>query len=123
MSAIIKSHRDLDVWKRAISLARDVYTVTQTYPKEEIYGLVGQMRRASVSIASNIAEGAARKGAREFLRFLSIAAGSASELDTQIEISKQIGLANERDLNALQTATVDVTKMIFGLIRSVKQKL
>jgi four helix bundle protein len=79
----VKTHRDLDVWRTAIDLAKDVYEVTQRYPKEEVFGLVAQMRRCAVSIPSNIAEGAARNSRKEFLQFLHIALGSAAELDTR----------------------------------------
>lgn len=79
----MKSHKDLDVWRSAIQLAKSVYDVTRSYPKDEVFGLVVQMRRAAVSIASNIAEGAARQGDKEFVRFLYLALGSASELVMQ----------------------------------------
>ncbi len=78
----MKTHKDLEVWKQAIELSKQVYELTRTYPKEEMFGLVSQMRRAAVSIASNIAEGAARQCNKEFVQFLYIAVGSASELDT-----------------------------------------
>ncbi len=78
----MKDHRDLDVWKLAVELAKSVYEITGEYPKEESYGLAAQMRRSAVSVASNIAEGAARQGDKEFVRFLHMALGSASELDT-----------------------------------------
>ena len=118
----MKSHKDLDVWKEAIELAKTVYLVTQAYPKEEMFGLVSQMRRAAVSIASNIAEGAARQGNKEFLQFLYIAIGSASELDTQIEISKAARIGDNEKLSALQDSVNRVARMIQGLIRSIKQK-
>ncbi len=118
----MKSHKDLDVWKEAIELAKTVYLVTQDYPKEEMFGLVSQMRRAGVSIASNIAEGAARQGNKEFLQFLYIAIGSASELDTQIEISKAARIGDNEKLSALQDSVNRVARMIQGLIRSIKQK-
>ncbi len=118
----MKSHKDLDVWKEAIELAKTVYLVTQDYPKEEMFGLVSQMRRAGVSIASNIAEGAARQGNKEFLQFLYIAIGSASELDTQIEISKAASIGDNEKLSALQDSVNRVARMIQGLIRSIKQK-
>ncbi len=118
----MKSHKDLDVWKEAIELAKTVYLVTQDYPKEEMFGLVSQMRRAAVSIASNIAEGAARQGNKEFLQFLYIAIGSASELDTQIEISKAASIGDNEKLSALQDSVNRVARMIQGLIRSIKQK-
>ena len=117
----MKSHKDLDVWQAAVNLATQVYKLTTKYPKEEIYGLVSQMRRSSISIASNIAEGAARASNKEFIQFLYIALGSASELDTQIEISKQIGYS-QKGLDKIQEQLTIISKMIQGLIRSVKAK-
>ncbi len=90
----MKSHKDLDVWRLAIDLATEVYEVTKKFPAEERYGMTVQLRRSAISIASNIAEGAARHGDREFLQFLHIALGSASELDTQLEIAMRVNLAS-----------------------------
>ena len=87
----MKTHKDLDVWKKAISLAKFIYDLTKYLPKEETYGLSDQMKRSTVSIASNVAEGAARQSDKEFIQFLYIALGSASELDTQLEICRAIG--------------------------------
>lgn len=98
----MRSHKDLDVWRAAIDLARDTYELTKTYPKDEQYGMVGQMRRSAISIASNVAEGAARQGKKEFIQFLYVAVGSASELDTQIEISKVAKLVDAKRLDAVQ---------------------
>jgi len=84
------------------------HAITKTYPKEELYGIVSQMRRCSVSVASNIAEGAARQGNKEFIQFLYIASGSASELDTQIEISKRVELGNITTLENIQTNTTKI---------------
>ena len=116
----MKSHKDLEVWRAAIDLARDTYELTKAYPKEELYGIISQMRRSAVSIASNIAEGAARQGNKEFLQFLYIALGSASELDTQIEISRKIGFGDGSHLDELQKHLETISKMLQGLIRSVK---
>ncbi len=116
----MKSHKDLDVWRAAIDMARDIYELTKAYPKEEQYGIISQMRRSAVSIASNIAEGAARQGNKEFVQFLYIALGSASELDTQIEVSRAIGLADSNALLDLQKNLESISKMLQGLIRSVK---
>lgn len=118
----LKTHKDLDVWNGAVHLARDVYELTGSYPREEIFGLVSQMRRASVSIASNIAEGAARQGSKEFLHFLYIAAGSASELETQLEISRRVGLGSPQGLTNLEDSVNKVRQMLHGLIRSVKER-
>ena len=118
----MKSHKDLNVWKDGIQLVKAVYLATNGYPKEEMYGLAGQMRRAAVSIVSNIAEGAARQGNKEFVQFLYIALGSASELDTQIEVSRQIGYGDAGTLLQLQQNVSKTAKMLQGLIRSVKKQ-
>jgi len=93
-----KTHKDLDVWQSAVAVAERTYRLTRTFPKEEVFGLTAQMRRSSVSIASNIAEGAARRGAKEFAQYLYVAAGSASELDTQLEIASRIGLGKPEEV-------------------------
>ena len=116
----MKTHKDLEVWRASIDLARSVYEFTRQYPKEELFGLVSQMRRASVSIASNIAEGAARNGNKEFMQFLYIALGSASELDTHIEISRVVKICETDHLHELQEAITRVKMLILGLIRSLK---
>ncbi len=117
----MKSHKDLDVWRAAIDMARDIYELTQAYPKEEQYGIISQMRRSAVSIASNIAEGAARQGTKEFIQFLYVAVGSANELDTQIEISKTVNMVDAARLNAVQDRLTRVTMMLRGLIRALKK--
>jgi four helix bundle protein len=114
----MRTHKDLDVWRAAVALARQCYGVTGTFPKSEQFGLTTQIRRSSVSIASNIAEGAARRGKREFIQYLYVAAGSARELDTQIEIAKGL-FGRAADLNRLQLATERISMMLRGLIRSL----
>lgn len=116
----MKSHKDLDVWRAAIDMARDIYELTKAYPKEEQYGIISQMRRSAVSIASNIAEGAARQGKKEFVQFLYVAVGSANELDTQLEISKVVKLAEMERLDAVQAQVTRITMMLRGLIRSIR---
>ncbi len=116
----MKSHKDLDVWRAAIDMARDIYELTKAYPKEERYGIISQMRRSAVSIASNIAEGAARQGKKEFIQFLYVAVGSANELDTQIEISKATGLGDTKILSDIQERLTRVMMLIRGLIRALK---
>lgn len=118
----MKSHADLDVWKRAVDLAADVYKVTASFPAEEKFGLVSQMRRSAVSIASNIAEGAARTSRREFMQFLSIASGSASELDTQLIISRRVAIGDDHTLAQLEQNLFRVSQMIQGLLRSIKKQ-
>ncbi|GAB2902157.1 four helix bundle protein [Uliginosibacterium flavum] len=90
-----KPHQKLDAWQQAMVLVRMIYAGTAAFPREEMFGLTSQMRRAAVSIPSNIAEGAARNGDREYLHFLSIARGSLSELDTQLQIAVMLGYLSE----------------------------
>ena len=91
----IKGHRDLLIWQEAMNLAKDVYARTGSFPREEMYGLTSQMRRAAVSVPSNIAEGAGRSSDKEFRQFLMIARGSLSELETQVILAQELGfLAN-----------------------------
>jgi four helix bundle protein len=116
----MKTHRELDVWRVALDLAKDVYRVTNNFPKEEQFGLVAQMRRSAVSIPTNIAEGAGRKGTKEFIQFLYVAVGSACELDTQLEIARAVVACDESDINRLRDMLVRVTMMTRGLIRSLK---
>ena len=118
----LKNHKDLDVWKKSVSLASEVYQITRSFPDEEKFGLVVQMRRAVVSIASNIAEGSSRRSNKEFAQFLYIAAGSASELETQLLISCEVGIINHKVLDNISTSLDDISKMIYGLIRFLKKK-
>ena len=116
----MKTHKELDVWKVSVDLAKEVYQVTRGFPRDEQFGLVSQMRRSAVSIASNIAEGAARQGTKEFIQFLYVAVSSASELDTQLEIAQAIGACPPEQLQPVQGTVVRVTMMLRGLIRSLK---
>ena len=116
----MKTHKSLDVWQVAVKLAEDVYGVTRRFPKDELFGLTTQMRRCAISIPSNIAEGAARQGDKEFIQFLYVAAGSASELYTQLEIAKRVAIGDPQDLERLQSEVERISMMLQGLIRSVK---
>src|SRR5262249_26842299 len=117
---MIKTHKDLDVWRGAVGLAKDIYAVTQTFSKEEWFGLVLQLRRTAVSIASNIAEGSARQTTKELVQFLYMAAGSASELDTQLEIARAVSAGKEQELLRLQTEAARGAMMLRALIKSLK---
>jgi four helix bundle protein len=114
------SHKDLDVWKEAILIAQRIYEITENVPRREELGLASQMRKSAVSIASNIAEGAARRGNKEFVQFLYVALGSASELDTQLEIAGRVRLAPEASLAEAATRLAAISRMLQGLIRSIK---
>ena len=112
-----KSHKRLDVWQKSIALAKSIYEVTGIYPPEEKYGLVSQMRRAAVSIPSNIAEGAARQTNKDTLQFFIIARSSLSELDTQIELSCSFGIIDSNNYQNLQNQLDTVDSLLSGLIR------
>ena len=115
-----RPHRKLDVWKKSMEFVKDLYNVTESFPKAEIYGLTSQMRRAAISIPSNLAEGAARKGNREFQQFLNIAQGSISELDTQIELALMLEYIISKEYDDLMEKLLMISKMLFGLSRSLK---
>jgi four helix bundle protein len=119
---MVKSHKDLQVWKEAVELSVICHDITRKFPREEQFGLTSQMRRAAISTASNIAEGAARASSKEFIQFLYISLGSASELDTQIEIAQRVGLGEPSELKRLQLQANMVSRLLQGLIRSVKRK-
>ncbi len=113
-----RGHYKLEAWKLAMGLVRNVYTLTQTFPKEEMFGLTSQLRRAAVSIPSNIAEGAARAGQKEFAQFLNVARGSLSELETQLLISSDLGYIKPDDL--IFELVDQVSRLITGLHKSVR---
>ena len=115
----IKTHKDLDVWKESMALAKQVYGLTKSFPKEEIYGLVSQMRRATVSIPSNIAEGAARNSDKEFIQFLYVSLGSVAELETQLLLSRELGFLKNEEINGNVERT---RKLLLGLIKYLRGK-
>ena len=117
----MKSHKDLDVWKSSIMFVSTIYVTSQAFPSSEIYGLTSQIRRAAVSIPSNIAEGAARGSKKEFVRFLYIALGSLSEVETQLLIA--VNLEYVKDIVGLDCEVIRIRKMLLGLIRSLKSTL
>ena len=123
MATRVRSHEDLEVWKDALELAAETYRVTMNFPSDEKFGLVSQMRRAAVSIASNIAEGAARQSKKEFVHFLYIASGSTSELMTQATISQKISIGVPQELIQLHQSSEKIARMLRGLIKSLKTSL
>jgi four helix bundle protein len=116
----MKTHRDLRVWNNSIELVTKVYKITNDFLKEELFGITSQIRRAAVSIPSNLAEGAARTSKKEFHHFLSIALGSASELETQIIISSNLKYLDKSSSETLLLELSSIQKMIQGLIKSLK---
>jgi four helix bundle protein len=117
----MKSHKDLLVWQKSVDMVTRIYTETKRWPKEELYGLTSQIRRAAVSIPSNIAEGAGRSGQKEFSRFLSIALGSLAEVETQIVIAARLGFLQE--VSDLDKGLQEIRRMIIGLSKSLEPRL
>jgi len=117
----IKSFRDLETWQKAIELVEEVYKETISFPKEEIYELVSQMRRAAVSVPSNIAEGQGRDSTNDFLRHLSIAYGSLCELQTQLLIGYRLSYLNQRTYERLEDVSASVARLINGLANSLRK--
>ena len=115
-----KSYKDLLVWQKAIDLTVEVYRIVKKLPKEELYALSGQIRRAVVSIPSNISEGQSRNSQKEFMHFLSIAKGSKSELETQIYICKKIGYLSDEDIEKTMGLMEEVGKMLNSLINTLR---
>ncbi|MGD8623945.1 MAG: four helix bundle protein [Anaerolineae bacterium] len=117
----INSYRDLKIWQKGIELVKVVYALTRSFPKHETYALADQLRRSSVSVPSNIAEGQARQHTGEFRHFLYIALGSAAEVDTQIVIAQELGYITEEEARHAQQLVVEVRKMTYGLISRLPQ--
>jgi|AntAceMinimDraft_16_1070373.scaffolds.fasta_scaffold451022_1 four helix bundle protein len=120
MDEKLKTHKDLDAWRKSLDLVEMVYKVTKEFPKEELYGLTNQLRRAAVSIPSNIAEGAGRGSKKEFIQFLHIALGSLSEVETQLIIAKRLGYLD--NLDSIEEQIQTVRKLILGLIRYLRAR-
>ena len=118
-----KSYRDLIVWQRSIQLVKKVYEITRTFPADERFGLVSQMRRASVSISSNIAEGQARRTPGEFINFISQAEGSTAELDTQFIIACELSFVSEQSRQEIPGLIDEVSRMLNALRRSLSPQL
>jgi len=116
-----KPHKKLVAWQESVKLSIRIYEATKYFPDEEKYGLAIQMRRAVVSIASNIAEGAARKGKKELQQFLNIARGSRSELDTQVEIAYRLDYFDKDKKNEIDALMEKVDRLIYGFLKSVEK--
>ncbi len=110
---------DLTVWQRSIELTVCIYKLTRSYPTDELYGLISQMRRASVSIASNIAEGRGRLTPGEFRQFLGLAQGSTYELQTQLLVSRKLGMGNDDALHHAESLSDEVSKMLGSFIQTL----
>lgn len=116
---MIRTHKDLDVWKKSIDFVTIIYKTTESFPKSEIYGLTSQIRRSAVSIPSNIAEGSTRKNKTEFKQFLYIALSSAAELETQIIIANNLNYINVNEFESLLEKLYTISRMTQGLIKTI----
>lgn len=114
-----KSYRDLEVSKRAMKLVKRIYQLTAKFPSEERFGLTNQIRRAAVSIPSNLAEGHARSGPAEFGRFISISMGSVAELETQIILSTDLSYSDDKPSSEILTELDEIGKMLRSLSKSI----
>ena len=114
-----RHYKELQVWQKAMALAKAVYRLTARFPAEERYGLALQMKRAAVSIPSNIAEGQARHGTREFLQYLSHASGSLAELETQLILSADLSYCSQENSSAIVTEIAELQKMLAAIRRKL----
>ncbi|MBR3698876.1 MAG: four helix bundle protein [Bacteroidales bacterium] len=119
----METHKDLRVWQQGIELVTSIYMMTKAFSKDEVFGLVSQMRRAAVSVPSNIAEGYARGTDREKLHFLRISSGSMSEIETQLMLSLNLGYISQEVYDELSERVTSVWKQLNALISSLKKRL
>ena len=117
------NYKELQVWQKAMNLVVEIYNLTKLLPKEETYAISDQIRRAAVSIPSNIAEGQSRNSAKEVIQFLSIARGSLAELETQLLICVKVNLLTNENINNAQIAIIEIGKMIKGLMIKLNSQL
>jgi four helix bundle protein len=121
METPIRSYRDLVAWQKAVELVTEIYRLTHAFPKEEMFGLMSQMRRAAVSIPSNIAEGHGRLSRKEYIYFLGNARGSLAELETQIIIARNLGFLEEAVMNRVLDQAGELGRILNGLLASIRQ--
>jgi four helix bundle protein len=119
----METHKDLRIWQQGIELVTSIYMMTKAFPKDEVFGLVSQMRRAAVSVPSNIVEGYARGTDREKLHFLRISSGSMSEIETQLMLSLNLGYISQEVYDELSERVTSVWKQLNALISSLKKRL
>lgn len=114
------NYKELIVWQKSVNLVTEIYSFTKNFPKEELYSLTSQIRRSSISIPSNIAEGHSRRSHVDYLQFLKIARGSCAELETQLIISKNLNYLNPTDFNDLNQKSEEISKMLNSLITKLQ---
>ena len=119
MNSEIKDYRDLLIWQKSIALVKEIYLLSQRFPTTEVYGLSNQIRRAAVSIPSNIAEGQSRQHTGEFRQFLHVALGSLAEVDTQLIIAKELSYIPKENTSTAENLIIELRKMIHTLIKKL----
>jgi four helix bundle protein len=119
----MRPHEKLEVWNKAVEFVVTIYKLTETFPKEEKYGLTSQIRRAAVSVPANLAEGAARQSNKEFIHFLSNAQGSASELDTELLIAYKLGYLSQSNYSTVCASLGNISRVISGLSQHLKRRI
>jgi four helix bundle protein len=119
----IQSYRELEVWRLGMDLAEECYRLTKGFPKDELFGMASQIRRAAASIPANIAEGQGREHTKEFLRHLSVARGSLMELETHLLLSQRVGLLDQPKTTALLTHADRISRMLSGLRKALEKRL
>jgi four helix bundle protein len=117
----IKSYKELIVWKKSFELVKEIFILTDKFPKSELYGIVSQMRRAAIAIPSNIAEGYGRKSTKSYTQFYAIAYGSALELETQTLLSKELELTTQENFKKVDNLLIEVCKMLNSMITKMRR--
>ena len=117
----MRDFKELNVWKKAFEFTKDIYKITENFPKSEIYGITSQLRRASVSISSNIAEGCGKLSERDFLNFLVISFGSSKEVENLLLLCKELNYINITDFNSLNQQLTETSKMLNAFISNIKK--
>jgi four helix bundle protein len=120
---MVRTHKDLDVWKKSLDLVDAIYDMSASLPADEKFGIISQMKRAVVSIPSNIAEGAGRNSRKELLQYLTISRGSLAEIETQLIICQRRNWVNEEQLNEVNSLVVDVSKMLFRFAEKLRHDI
>ena len=121
-SGEIRHYRDLHVWQKSIVLVEQIYSASRSWPRDERFGLISQVRRASVSIPSNIAEGCSRRSTGSFLQFLSISRGSLAEVETQLILAERLGYLEPTTLTTLLNAADEISRMLASLIAKLEER-
>ena len=120
---MLRNYRDLRVWKLGIELVEDVYRITRAFPKNEVYGLAGQMQRAAVSVPSNVAEGYTRRHRKEYIQDVSVARASLAELDTQLEIAIRLKYIGEEENRMIRDQMESLSKQLYALSRALSDQI